>query len=221
MRKTARRAKQVHRAILENKLVHAFIDLEEVISDQLPVEQTLTKMVFPNNLNLRLMGITLPTTTENWEIKHSFIHIISWFSDMAEEDPQRYLQDFKMACCTICTLGNMDEYVQLVSFLFSLHDGAREWLYTLPTGSVIRWQRGVLLHDNNATKIHWEVLSCCPYSEHDENNQRHQNGHVGVILWLLGMFQAITSDSKSWLGWGHMRRHGSMPHVEDPSSMNF
>lgn len=44
-----------------------------------------------------------------------------------------------MACGTIRTNGNLAEYIRLLAFPFSLQDSAREWLYTLPMGSITTW----------------------------------------------------------------------------------
>ncbi|XP_057779953.1 uncharacterized protein LOC130998554 [Salvia miltiorrhiza] len=84
-------------------------------------------MMFPNNLNLRPSAIVLPEITGNWELKHTLIQILPKYSDMPGEDPQRHLQDFEMACGTVRTASQALE-------------GAREWLYDLPEGSIRTWQ---------------------------------------------------------------------------------
>ena len=85
-----------------------------------PQEQTLREMMLLKNMNLRPLGITLPTITDNWELRHSFIQILPKFSDMPGEDPQRHLQDFEMVCGTVRAAGNKAEYIRLVAFPFSL-----------------------------------------------------------------------------------------------------
>ncbi|XP_057770944.1 uncharacterized protein LOC130990733 [Salvia miltiorrhiza] len=103
--------------------------------------KTLRDMMFPNNLNLRPSAIVLPEITGNWELKHTLIHILPKYSDMPGEDPQRHLQDFEMACGTVRTASQaLGEYIRLLTFLFSLLEGAREWLYDLPERSIRTWQ---------------------------------------------------------------------------------
>ena len=92
-------------------------------------------------MNLRPMGITLPAVTQNWDIHANFIQILPKFHGMPGEDPQRHLQDFEMVCQTQPSDHGREEYVRLVSFPFTLQDGARDWLYTLPTGAVTTWRQ--------------------------------------------------------------------------------
>ncbi|XP_057787673.1 uncharacterized protein LOC131004932 [Salvia miltiorrhiza] len=103
--------------------------------------KTLRDMMFPNNLNLRPSAIVLPEITGNWELKHTLIQILPKYSDMPGEDPQRHLQDFEMACGTVRTASQaLGEYIRLLTFPFSLLEGAREWLYDLPEESIRTWQ---------------------------------------------------------------------------------
>ncbi|XP_057803479.1 uncharacterized protein LOC131018788 [Salvia miltiorrhiza] len=103
--------------------------------------KTLRDMMFLNNLNLRPSAIVLSEITGNWELKHTLIQILPKYSDMPGEDPQRHLQDFEMACGTVRTASQaLAEYIRLLTFPFSLLEGAREWLYDLPEGSIRTWQ---------------------------------------------------------------------------------
>ncbi|KAH6766589.1 hypothetical protein C2S52_017572 [Perilla frutescens var. hirtella] len=88
--------------------------------------RTLRQLVFPTNMNLRPMGIALPAVTQNWDIHANFIQILPKFHGMLGEDPSDH---------------GREEYVRLVSFPFTLQDGARDWLYTLPTGAVTTWRQ--------------------------------------------------------------------------------
>ena len=109
-------------------------------TDNMAVEgRTLRQLVFPTNMNLRPMGITIPAVTQTWDLQASFIQILPKFHGMTGEDPQRHLQDFEMVCQTQPSDHGREEYVRLVSFPFTLQDGAWDWLYTLPTGSVTTW----------------------------------------------------------------------------------
>ncbi|XP_057779762.1 uncharacterized protein LOC130998354 [Salvia miltiorrhiza] len=104
-------------------------------------KRTLRDMMFPSNLNLRPSAIVLPEITGNWELKHTLIQILPKYSDMPGEDPQRHLQDFEMTCGTVRTASlALGEYIRLLTFPFSLLEGAREWLYDLPEGSIRTWQ---------------------------------------------------------------------------------
>ncbi|XP_057791064.1 uncharacterized protein LOC131008188 [Salvia miltiorrhiza] len=111
----------------------------EVVNDN--ANKTLRDMMFPINLNLRPSAIVLPEITGNWELKHTLIQILPKYSAMPGEDPQRLLQVFKMACGTVRTASQaLGEYIRLLTFPFSLLEGAREWLYDLSKGSIQTWQ---------------------------------------------------------------------------------
>ncbi|XP_057808669.1 uncharacterized protein LOC131023139 [Salvia miltiorrhiza] len=113
-----------------------------MVREDNPANKTLRDMMFPNNLNLRPMGIVLPNITGNWELKHNLIQILPKYSDMPGEDPMRHLQDFEMACGTIRTVSPaLTEYIRLLTFPFSLQEGARDWLYVLPKSSITTWQQ--------------------------------------------------------------------------------
>lgn len=141
---------------------------EKIMGDRI-AERTLKEIMFLGNANLNPAGVVLPAIQNDWELKHSLIQILPKFSDHPGEEPQRHLQDFEMAIRTIRTTenqGTLREYIRLLTFPFFLQDGAREWLYQLPNGSVTTWQQ---LQAKFLERYY-------PFARIQSRDQEHQNG---------------------------------------------
>ncbi|KAL0444155.1 UNVERIFIED_CONTAM: hypothetical protein Slati_2138200 [Sesamum latifolium] len=78
----------------------------------------------------------------NFEIKPSIIQIIRssvQFSGLPDENPNKYLINFFEICDTFRFNGVSNDVVRLKIFPFSLCDTAKDWLQSLPAGSIITW----------------------------------------------------------------------------------
>ncbi|KAH9716650.1 hypothetical protein KPL71_021531 [Citrus sinensis] len=67
------------------------------------------------------------------------IHLLPTFHGLGGEDPNKHLKEFHVVCSTMKPVGVSEEQVKLMAFPFSLADSAKEWLYYLPSGTVITW----------------------------------------------------------------------------------
>ncbi|CAL8163032.1 unnamed protein product [Prunus armeniaca] len=104
-----------------------------------------------NNLTLPLKDFTVPkaldqpsciaylATTTTFEIKSRTIHLLPQFYGKAGDDPHIHIQDFFAVCATMHNGGISDEAIRLRLFPFSLKEGAKEWLYSLPSASITTW----------------------------------------------------------------------------------
>ncbi|KAH6799266.1 TCP-1/cpn60 chaperonin family protein [Perilla frutescens var. frutescens] len=95
----ARRARQAERLARETILEeeehfqpkHEAREEQQGRTNMAEESRTLRQLVFPTNMNLCPMGITLPTITGNWELKANFIQILPKFHGTTGEDPQRHI----------------------------------------------------------------------------------------------------------------------------------
>ncbi|GJV04505.1 zinc finger, CCHC-type containing protein [Tanacetum coccineum] len=62
------------------------------------------------------------------------------FHGLRSEDPKQHLKDFLKLVDSLDLDGDNRERTRLCLFQFSLHDQASNWLESLPTGSITRWE---------------------------------------------------------------------------------
>ncbi|KAM1406977.1 hypothetical protein ACFXTH_001593 [Malus domestica] len=78
--------------------------------------------------------------TDEFELKSSFLHHIPKFHEMSMEDSNKHLKEFEVVCSSM-TLVNVDgSILKMKTFLFSLLDNAKDWLYELASGTVTAWE---------------------------------------------------------------------------------
>ncbi|KAL0404366.1 UNVERIFIED_CONTAM: hypothetical protein Sradi_2077400 [Sesamum radiatum] len=120
-----------HLAIIEPTMDHVGV-----------VERPMMEYSFPT-ADGTISSIALPTVqANNFEIKPSIIQIIRssvQFSGLPEEDPNKHLSNFLEICDTFKFNGVNDDAVRLRIFPFSLRDTAKDWLQSLPAGSITTW----------------------------------------------------------------------------------
>ncbi|KAL5574885.1 hypothetical protein UlMin_016584 [Ulmus minor] len=87
-------------------------------------------------------GIRRPTVQANkFEIKPSFIQMVqsNQFGGMSKDDPNAHIAYFLEVCDLYKINGVSEDAVRLRVFPFSLRDKAKEWLNSLPPGSITTW----------------------------------------------------------------------------------
>ncbi|KAL5577484.1 hypothetical protein UlMin_019183 [Ulmus minor] len=87
-------------------------------------------------------GIRRPAVqANNFEIKPSFIQMVqsNQFGGMSKDDPNAHIAYFLEVCDLYKINGVSEDAVRLRVFPFSLRDRAKEWLNSLPPGSITTW----------------------------------------------------------------------------------
>ncbi|KAL0428438.1 UNVERIFIED_CONTAM: hypothetical protein Slati_3018600 [Sesamum latifolium] len=107
---------------------------EEVIAQK--SERTINEMT-SLYLNKQSLCIEYPTLDVDFELKSGLIHLLSTFRGLAGEDPHKHLKKFHVIYSSMRPQGVTKEQVKLRAFLFSLDDKAKDWLYSLPSGSIL------------------------------------------------------------------------------------
>ena len=77
-----------------------------------------------------------------FELKPSYVNMIQnsvQFHGLSSEDPNLHIAYFLEICNMFRVNDVLDDAIRLRLFLFSLKDRAREWLNSLPAGSISDW----------------------------------------------------------------------------------
>ncbi|KAL0449272.1 UNVERIFIED_CONTAM: hypothetical protein Slati_1483600 [Sesamum latifolium] len=106
------------------------------------VERPMMEYSFPT-ADGTISSIVKPSVeANNFEIKPSIIQIIRssvQFYGLPDEDPNKHLMDFLEICDTFRFNDVSNDAVRIRIFPFSLCDTAKDWLQSLPTGSITTW----------------------------------------------------------------------------------
>ncbi|KAL0423052.1 UNVERIFIED_CONTAM: hypothetical protein Sradi_0840000 [Sesamum radiatum] len=117
--------------------IPTFSNSEEEVMAQNP-ERTIKEMT-SLDLNQQPLCIEYPTLDVDFELKSGLIHLLPTFRGLAGEDPHKHLKEFHVVCSGMRPQGVTEEQVKLRAFPFSLGEKAKDWLYSLPSGSIISW----------------------------------------------------------------------------------
>ncbi|KAL0434287.1 UNVERIFIED_CONTAM: hypothetical protein Slati_2763000 [Sesamum latifolium] len=112
-------------------------DSEEEVMVQNP-ERTIKKMT-SLDLNQQSLCIEYPTLDVDFELKSGLIHLLPTFCGLTGVDPHKHLKEFHVVCSGMRPQGVIEEQVKLRVLPFSLGEKAKDWLYSLPSGSIISW----------------------------------------------------------------------------------
>ncbi|KAK5840615.1 hypothetical protein PVK06_009518 [Gossypium arboreum] len=80
----------------------------------------------------------------NFELKPNMIQMIQQFvhfDGLQDEDPNNQLANFLEFCDTFKINGVSDDAISLRLFPFSLRNKAKQWLNSLPRGSITTWEQ--------------------------------------------------------------------------------
>ena len=104
-------------------------------------ERTLREYVLPNVGEVH-SAIRKPTiAANNFEIKAGTLQMVqsSQFNGSPTADPQEHITNFVEICSTFKYNNVTEDAVRLILFPFSLRDGAKGWLNSLPANSITTW----------------------------------------------------------------------------------
>ncbi|KAK5819480.1 hypothetical protein PVK06_024483 [Gossypium arboreum] len=91
------------------------------------------------------LTIVRPAIAANtFELKPNTIQMIQQFvqfDGLQDEDPNFHLAHFLELCDTFKIIGVFDDAIRLRLFPFSLRNKAKQWLNSLPRGSVTTWEQ--------------------------------------------------------------------------------
>ncbi|KAL0448385.1 UNVERIFIED_CONTAM: hypothetical protein Slati_1394900, partial [Sesamum latifolium] len=106
------------------------------------VERPMVEYSFPT-VDGTISSIVKPSVeTNNFKIKPSIIQIIRssvQFYGLPDEDPNKHLMNFLEICDIFRFNSVSNDDVRLRIFSFSLCDTAKDWLQSLPAGSITTW----------------------------------------------------------------------------------
>ncbi|KAL0311504.1 UNVERIFIED_CONTAM: hypothetical protein Sangu_2445100 [Sesamum angustifolium] len=91
------------------------------------------------DLNQQPLCIEYHTLDVDFELKSGLIHLLPTFRGLAGEDPHKHIKEFHVVCSGMRPQGVPEEQVKLRAFPFSLGDKAKDWLYSLPSETIVSW----------------------------------------------------------------------------------
>ncbi|KMT03868.1 hypothetical protein BVRB_8g188390 [Beta vulgaris subsp. vulgaris] len=121
----------------QEKLLYIFQDRPREDSE-MGDERTLKELGAPK-LDDEPLCIVFPTLERPLKLNSGFLNLLPKFYGNAGEDPHRHLKEFIVVCSTMKPEGIEQNQVRLHAFPISLHDLAKDWLYTMSSGSITTW----------------------------------------------------------------------------------
>ncbi|KMT02173.1 hypothetical protein BVRB_9g207510 [Beta vulgaris subsp. vulgaris] len=119
------------------KLLYIFQDRPREDSE-MGDERTLKELGAPK-LDDEPLCIVFPTLERPLKLNSGFLNLLPKFYGNAGEDPHRHLKEYIVVCSTMKPKGIEQNQVRLHAFPFSLHDLAKDWFYTMSSGSITTW----------------------------------------------------------------------------------
>ncbi|XP_020551114.1 uncharacterized protein LOC105165924 [Sesamum indicum] len=140
---------------------------DEVMAQNL--ERTIKEMT-SFDLNQQPLYVEYPNLNADFELKSGLIHLLPTFRGLAGEDPYKHLKQFHVVCSGMRPQGVTEEQVKLRAFPFTLGDKAKDWFYSLPSGSIVSWNELKKLFLENyfpasrTTNIRKKISGMCQFS---------------------------------------------------------
>ncbi|KAJ9542483.1 hypothetical protein OSB04_028989 [Centaurea solstitialis] len=114
-------------------------------------EEKLSEMGDGNERTLRELAthdvaqvpicIRYPQGNDNFILKTGLVHLLPSYHGLENEDPNKHLKEFHVVCLSMKPHEVTEDLIKLKAFPFSLKDRAKDWLYSLPPGSVTTWNQ--------------------------------------------------------------------------------
>ncbi|KAA3456048.1 Retrotransposon gag protein [Gossypium australe] len=114
----------------------------EVVENHAP--RTMYDYAKPNLTGTESSIVRPDIAANNFELKPNTIQMIQQFvqfDGLQDEDPNNHLANFLELCDTFKINGVSDDAIHLRLFPFSLRNKAKQWLNSLPRGSITTWEQ--------------------------------------------------------------------------------
>ncbi|KAK8933617.1 hypothetical protein KSP39_PZI015946 [Platanthera zijinensis] len=106
------------------------------------VQRTMSHYARPNLEGTESSIVRPAIANNNFELKPSIIQMVQQyvqFDGLQDEDPNLHIANFLEICDTFKINGVSDDAIRLRLFPFSLRTKAKQWLSSLPRGSITTW----------------------------------------------------------------------------------
>ena len=103
-------------------------------------EQTLRELA-THDITQAPICIRYPQDNDNFTLKTGLVHLLPSYHGLENEDPNKHLKEFHVVCLSMKPHNVTEDLIKLKAFPFSLKDRAKDWLYSLPPGSVTTWNQ--------------------------------------------------------------------------------
>ena len=100
--------------------------------------RTLRDCMYPAR-TLATPGVIQPAITGNFELKPNLISLLPSFYGLDDENPYIHIRDFEYICRVMHYTNVSTEALYLRMFPFTLKDKAKNWYFSIPSGSITTW----------------------------------------------------------------------------------
>ncbi|XP_077232805.1 uncharacterized protein LOC143871649 [Tasmannia lanceolata] len=179
--------------------------------------------------------IRLPVAQgNNFELKSQFISLLPHFHGLPSEDAYLFLREFEDVCALIKMQQLTDDAVKLRFITFSLKEGAKKWLYGLPTNSITTWEEFAVaflkkffpLHKTNKLRNDILQFKQKPLESFSKFMERFKDllqecPHHGIDVWHLCqiIYEGIDYQTKQLLE--SMCPNGFTSFTDEAAAWNF
>ncbi|KAK5842209.1 hypothetical protein PVK06_004539 [Gossypium arboreum] len=115
-----------------------------IAANQNPAPRTMYDYAKPSLTGTKLSIVRPVVAANTFELKPNTIQMIQQFvqfDGLQDEDPNTHLANFLELCDTFKINGISDDAIRLRLFPFSLRNKAKQWLNSLPRGSITTWEQ--------------------------------------------------------------------------------
>src|SRR4051812_19863546 len=134
---------EIERTLLRRRQLKENCPVETVIADMGENQKTLLRDLWIPRGQSVASGIVSPVIhANNFELKPALINMVqhALFGGTAFEDLHEHIRTFLEYCNTLKHNGVPPDAIKLSLFPFSLRDGARTWLHSLPPVLTDTWE---------------------------------------------------------------------------------
>ena len=115
-----------------------------IAANQNPTPRTMYDYAKPSLTGTESSIVRLAVAANTFELKPDTIQMIQQFvqfDGLQDEDPNAHLANFLELRDTFKINGIFDDGIRLRLFPFSLRNKAKQWLNSLPRGSITTWEQ--------------------------------------------------------------------------------